>query len=116
MKKTQAKTARRSARRNRIRARVIGTATKPRLAVFKSNVALYVQLINDETGTTIAAADSRKLKGATTAERATALGTEIAKLASTAGIKAVVFDRGGYRYQGNIAALADAARAGGLEF
>lgn len=116
MNKTQAKTSRRAARRNRIRARVIGTAEKPRLAVFKSNTALYAQLINDEAGTTIAAADSRKITGNSTTERATAVGTEIAKKAADLGVKAVVFDRGGYRYQGNVAALAEAARAGGLKF
>lgn len=116
MNKTQAKTNRRSARRNRIRARAIGSAEKPRLAVFKSNTAIYAQLINDETGTTIAAADSRKLTGKKVVERATAVGTEIAKKATEAGIKSVVFDRGGYRYQGNVAALAEAARAGGLKF
>lgn len=116
MNKTQAKVAKRTSRHKRIRARVIGSAAKPRLAVFKSNKALYAQLIDDEAAKTIAAADSRKLKGATPVERATALGADIAKKGKAAGIETVVFDRGGFKYQGAVAALADAAREGGLTF
>ena len=114
--KTQLKKARRVSRHNRIRARVIGTAEKPRLAVFKSNTGLYAQLIDDAAGKTLAAADTRKQKGANLLERATAVGTEMAKQAKDKGIEAVVFDRGGFRYQGAVAALADAARAAGLKF
>ena len=113
---TQAKTIRRNARHNRIRARVAGTAEKPRLAIFRSNRFVYAQLINDETRTTIASADSRKVKGDTPQERAAAVGADIAKAAKAAGIEKVVFDRGGFRYQGAIATLADAAREGGLSF
>lgn len=114
--KTQIKTERRVSRHNRIRARVIGTAAKPRLAIFKSNIAIYVQLIDDTAGTTLAAADTRQEKGDTLMARAAALGTAIAKSAIGKGITEVVFDRGGFRYQGAIAALADSARAGGLKF
>lgn len=114
--KSQQKTAARNARHARIRAKVAGTAERPRLAIFKSNTAIYVQLINDDAGATIAAVDSRKEKGGTPTERATAVGTAIADKAKGLKIDAVVFDRGGYRYQGAIAALADAARAGGLKF
>jgi len=114
--KTQLKTARRVSRHNRIRARVIGTSEKPRLAVFKSNTGLYAQLIDDSAGVTVAALDTRKQKGKNLLERAQALGTELAKIAAGKGIEKVVFDRGGFRYQGAIAVLADAAREGGLKF
>ncbi len=112
---TQAKKARRDARHNRIRARVKGTSEKPRLAVFRSNQFIYAQLINDETSNTVAASDSRKMKG-TPVERAKEVGKDIATKAKAVGIEAAVFDRGGFRYQGAVAALADAAREGGLSF
>ena len=114
--KTQLKKARRVSRHNRIRSRVAGTAEKPRLAVFKSNTSLYAQLIDDTTGNTLVALDTRKLKGDGLVARASVLGTEMAKLAKSKGIEVVVFDRGGFRYQGAIATLADAAREGGLKF
>lgn len=114
--KSQAKMAKRTARHARIRAKVIGTAERPRLAVFRSNTALYAQLINDDARTTIAATDTRTMKAKTAAERATEMGTHMAELAKKAKIEAVVFDRGGFPYQGNIAAFAEAARAAGLQF
>ena len=116
MEKTQYKQTKRVARHNRIRAKVSGTAERPRLAIFRSNRFVYAQLIDDVAGKTLAAVDSRSQKGATLTERSVAVGTEIAEKAKAAGIKTVVFDRGGFRYQGNIAALADAARNGGLAF
>jgi large subunit ribosomal protein L18 len=115
MKKTQAKIARRVARHNRIRSRVTGTATKPRLAIFRSNRFMYAQLIDDESQKTLAAADTRDQKG-TPLEKSAGVGKEIAKLAKTAGIEKIVFDRGGFRYQGAVKSLADAAREAGLEF
>lgn len=115
MNKTQKKLTARTSRHKRIRSRVSGTADRPRLAVFRSNKFLYAQLINDDTATTLAAVDSRKESG-TPSEAAAVIGTKIAELAKKAGIEAVVFDRGGFRYQGAIAALADAARAAGLKF
>lgn len=115
MKKSQAKIARRTARHNRIRSRVKGTAEKPRLAIFKSNRFMYAQLINDDAQQTLGAADSRKQSG-NPIERATAVGAVIASVAKTKGITAVVFDRGGFRYQGAVKALADGAREGGLQF
>ncbi|MDB5254425.1 MAG: ribosomal protein [Parcubacteria group bacterium] len=100
-----------SEKRNRnhkkIRTMVAGTSERPRLSVFKSNTALYVQLIDDENGVTIGAA-----KGTD----ATKVGTEIAKAATAKKIEKVVFDRGGYIYTGKIKVLADAARAAGLTF
>ena len=116
MEKTQRKTQQRASRHRRIRARAIGTAEKPRLAVFKSNRWLYAQLIDDTAGRTLAAADSRSAQGDTPALRAAAVGAAIGAAAKKAGIEVVVFDRGGYRYQGLIATLADAAREAGLKF
>ena len=116
MNKTQQKTAKRAARHNRIRAKVTGTATRPRLAVFRSNKFLYAQLIDDEAATTIASCDTRKASGKTTSEKALAIASDMAEKAKKAGVKSVVFDRGGFPYQGTIAVFADAARAAGLKF
>ena len=110
------KTDTRIRRHARVRARVSGTVVRPRLAVFRSNRTVYAQLVDDEAGVTLAAADSRKATGATLSERAVAVGTALAKTAKEKGIEKVVFDRGGFRYHGVIAALADAARAEGLVF
>jgi len=115
MDKSQYKNTKRAGRHARIRAKISGTADRPRLAVFRSNTAVYAQLINDDLNVTLAAADSRTQKG-TTSERAVAVGTDIATKAKAAGVTSVVFDRGGFRYQGIIAALADSARAAGLTF
>ena len=116
MSTTSQKVAQRTRRHARIRARVAGTATCPRLAVFRSNRFIYAQLINDDGGVTIAAADSRTEKGASARERAAAVGKAIATAAKGKGIEKVVFDRGGFQYPGVIAALADGAREGGLQF
>lgn len=115
MNKSQYKAEKRAGRHARIRAKVAGTAERPRLAVYKSNVAVYVQLIDDVKGVTIAASDSRKVKGSTS-EGAVVVGTDIATKAKAAGITAVVFDRGGFKYQGIVAVVADSARAAGLTF
>jgi len=116
MTKTQDKVKKRVSRHNRIRSQVIGTATKPRLAVYRSNKFLYAQLIDDGAEKTLAASDSRKLKGDNPTERAIALGEDIAAKAKAAKIETIVFDRGGFKYQGAVAALADAARKAGLKF
>jgi len=115
MDKSQYKVTKRAGRHARIRAKVSGTAERPRLAVYKSNLAVYAQLIDDVRGVTIAAADSRSHKG-TTGEGAVVVGKTIADKAKAAGITAVVFDRGGFKYQGIVATLADSARAQGLTF
>jgi large subunit ribosomal protein L18 len=97
----------RTRRHNRIRAKVSGTAERPRLCVYKSNRYLEAQVIDDTKGMTLASikiADAKKA------------GEEIAKAAKAKGVTAVVFDRGGFRYTGAIAVLADAAREGGLKF
>jgi len=116
MNKSQKKLANRTRRHARIRARVIGSAERPRLAVFRSNRYIYAQLINDAEAKTIASADSRQQKGNNPSEKAIAVGKSIAETAKKAGIEKVVFDRGGFQYQGAIAALADGAREGGLQF
>ncbi len=105
----------RTKRHARIRARVSGTADRPRLSVYRSNTAVYAQLIDDVTGTTMAAADSRTQSG-TKQEKATAVGTTIAAAATKAGVSSVVFDRGGFQYHGAIKAVAEGARANGLTF
>jgi large subunit ribosomal protein L18 len=105
--------------RERIRRKVLGTAERPRLAVFKSLKHIYVQVIDDAAGTTLVSASTRdkdsSAKGANAAA-AKAVGAAIAKKAKDKGVTRVVFDRGGYLYHGNIKALADAARENGLEF
>lgn len=114
--KTQVKTDRRAARHKRIRSRVIGTASKPRLAVFKSNIGIYAQLIDDQTSHTLVASDSRKQKADTPLLRAEAVGAQIAELAKAKKIEEVVFDRGGFPYSGAVKAVAEGARTGGLKF
>lgn len=116
MDKTAHKVQSRTRRHIRVRARVSGTSERPRLAVFRSNRYVYAQLINDETGSTIAASDSRKVSGATMMVRAAAVGKAIAELAKGKGVTRAVFDRGGFQYQGVVAAVADGAREGGLAF
>ncbi len=106
--------------RERIRRKVSGTAERPRLAVKKSLKYIYVQLIDDGSGRTIASASSRDkdagVKGGSNQAAAKAVGALIAKKAKDKGVTRVVFDRGGYQYHGNVKALADAARENGLEF
>lgn len=112
----QTKIQKRNRRHRRIRARVKGTEARPRLSVFKSNKQIYVQVINDTTGKTIAAASTKDVKGATALAKATEVGKLIAKRAQEAGAKMAVFDRGGFVYTGKIKALAEGAREGGLVF
>ena len=106
----------------KIRNRFSGTAERPRLAVFRSNNHMYAQIIDDTVGKTLVAASTlekdvkTELKKTNDVEAAAYLGTVIAKRAIEKGIKEVVFDRGGFIYQGKIAALAEAAREAGLEF
>ncbi len=106
----------RERRHNRVRARVIGTESRPRLSIYKSNTRLTAQLIDDDKGVTLAAVSSANEKGKTPKERAEQAAATLAKAAGAKGIKAVVFDRGGFQYVGTIKAFADAARGAGLEF
>ncbi|WP_018610914.1 50S ribosomal protein L18 [Segetibacter koreensis] len=106
--------------RYRIRAKVSGTAAKPRLSVFRSNAEIYAQLIDDTTGTTLAAASSREkdiaAQTAPKVEKSKLVGSAIARKAIERGITTCVFDRGGNLYHGRIKAVADGAREGGLQF
>lgn len=106
----------RLARKRRIRARVTGTAERPRLSIFRSLKQITVQLIDDATGKTLAAASTKELKAKPNAEGAKKLGEAIAKKAKDAKITSVVFDRNAYKYHGRVKELAEAARAGGLTF
>ena len=106
----------RKRRHNRVRAKVTGTETRPRLSIFKSNTRLVAQIINDDTGLTLAAISSATEKAKTPRERAEAAAITLTKAAQAKGVKAVVFDRGGFRYQGTVKAFADAVRAAGLDF
>jgi large subunit ribosomal protein L18 len=106
----------RLSRKKRIRARVIGTAARPRLTVYRSLKAVYAQVIDDSAGKTLCSASTVESKGKATVEGAKKVGELIAKKAKDAGIKAVVFDRNAYKYHGAVKAVAEGAREGGLEF
>lgn len=102
--------------KRKVRSTISGTAERPRLSVFRSNNFLYAQLINDDLGTTLVSVSDTSKKKGTKVESGVVAGLELAKLALAKDIKAVVFDRNGFRYAGRIKAFADAARAGGLNF
>ena len=113
------KLARRKKIRSRIRGKISGTAARPRLSAFRSNKEIYVQLIDDTTGTTLAAASSRDKDFSRTGnkvEQSKTVGQTIARMAIEKGITDAVFDRGGFLYHGRIKALAEGAREGGLKF
>src|SRR5690349_8281484 len=104
----------------RIRTKISGTARKPRLSVFRSNTALYLQLIDDESGKTLTAASTKDkditAQTGTKSEKAKRAGAAIARKAVELGVTAVIFDRGGYLYHGRVKAAAEGAREGGLQF
>ena len=108
--------SKRERRHKRIRARVSGTAERPRLAVFKSNKFIYAQLIDDTAGKTLCSASDIKNAKGTKMERAVMIGETLATEAGKNKITQVVFDRGGFRFTGRVKALADSARAKGLIF
>ena len=110
------KANRRAKIKNRIRSKVQGTADVPRLCVYRSNKAIYVQVIDDSKGATLLAASSQGIDGGTKSEIAKAVGKAIAEKATANGIENVKFDRNGYLYHGRVKNLADGAREGGLKF
>jgi large subunit ribosomal protein L18 len=114
----QTKPEKRLRRRRRVRARIRGSAERPRLSVYRSNRGVFAQLVDDESGRTVAAVNwtEAELRGSSPMEQAKKAGELIAKRASEAGISTCVFDRGGYRYHGRVKALAEGAREGGLKF
>jgi large subunit ribosomal protein L18 len=117
MIKNQDRKINRTKRHRRVRVKTTGTAERPRLAVFRSLNHLYAQVIDDDGGRTLAAASTVALKvNGNGMEEAASVGRAIADKAKAAGVKQVVFDRGGFLYHGRIKALADAAREAGLEF
>jgi large subunit ribosomal protein L18 len=122
MAKKKTRAAARIRRHNRVRRRIFGTAEKPRLNVYRSLNEIYVQVIDDNKGHTLASASTidkdlrKKTKGMTKKEQAKLVGEAIAERAMKVGVKDVVFDRGGYKYIGRVAALADGAREKGLQF
>ncbi|HUC06534.1 MAG TPA: 50S ribosomal protein L18 [Solirubrobacterales bacterium] len=105
-------------RRRRVRARVTGTAARPRLSVYRSNHGVFAQLIDDAKGHTVAAVNwiEPELRKLTASEQAKRAGELLAERAKAAGVETCVFDRGGYQYHGRVKALADGAREGGLVF
>jgi large subunit ribosomal protein L18 len=105
-------------RRRRVRARVVGTAERPRLSVYRSNKGVFAQLIDDRAGHTVAAVNwiEPELKKLTASEQAKKAGELLAERGKAAGVESCVFDRGGYQYHGRVKALAEGAREGGLAF
>ena len=114
------KSIRRQKIKFRVRSKISGTTQKPRLSVFRSNSDIYAQLIDDETGKTLAAASSREkdilAQKVTKVEKSKLVGTAIARKATELGLKDVTFDRSGYLYHGRVKAVAEGAREGGLNF
>jgi large subunit ribosomal protein L18 len=110
------KPARRLKRRRRVRAKVHGTAERPRISVFRSNRGIFAQLIDDDSGVTLASVNwtESALRSLKPTEQANRAGALLAERARAAGIEAAVFDRGGYQYHGRVKALAEGAREGGL--
>lgn len=120
MIKKKSRNSMRTVRHERIRSKLMGTSTVPRLCVFRSNTGIYAQIIDDETRTTLVSASSLdkdlNIKNGSNVEAAKVVGKAIAEKATKAKITKVVFDRGGYLYHGRVKALAEAARENGLEF
>jgi large subunit ribosomal protein L18 len=112
------KPAKRLKRRRRVRAKVRGTAERPRLSIFRSNKGMFAQLIDDSAGRTLAAVSwtEPEIRSLASIEQAKRVGELLAQRAKEAGIDSCVFDRGGYQYHGRVAALAEGAREGGLAF
>jgi large subunit ribosomal protein L18 len=112
------KKQRRTRRRRRIRGKLTGTAERPRMSVYRSNRGIFAQLVDDESGRTLASVSwiEPGLRGLKSMEMAAKAGELLAERARSAGVEACVFDRGGYKYHGRVKALADGARSGGLTF
>lgn len=110
------KVQRRNKIKRRVRKRVIGTSEVPRLSVYRSNKAIYAQIIDDNKGVTLLAASSQGNTKGTKSEQANLVGKELAEKAKANGIEQVVFDRNGYLYHGRVQQLAEGAREGGLKF
>jgi len=112
----KAKNLKQDKRSKRVRAKLVSTTSRPRLAVYRSNTYIYAQIIDDTKGHTLVAASDLKIKEWTKTERAAKVWSMIAELAKKAGIEEIAFDRNGYKYTGRVQALANAARESGLKF
>jgi large subunit ribosomal protein L18 len=114
----QTRPAKRLKRRRRVRAKIVGTAERPRISVFRSNRGVFAQLIDDSAGRTLAAVNwtEDELKSLPRIDQAKRAGELLAERAKAAGVESAVFDRGGYQYHGRVRALAEGAREGGLIF
>lgn len=110
MKRIKKNNLRKGLRKNRVRAKLFGTATKPRASIFRSNKFLYIQLINDQKGQTMLSSFSKK-----GIKEATKLGEKVAQLLNKAGVKSVILDRGSYRYHGQVKALAESIKNNGIK-
>jgi large subunit ribosomal protein L18 len=114
---TATKVKARQRRQRRVRKKVVGTAVRPRLAVYRSNRHIYAQVIDDTAGRTLASASTlAEIEGADPRAKARAVGVSVANKAKEAGVSQVTFDRGGFMYKGRVQAVADGAREAGLEF
>ncbi len=111
-----AKFVKRLQRKDRVRAKISGTASRPRLSVYRSNSNIYAQLIDDISGKTLCASSDLKIDNGTKSQRAQKVGEELANKAKSLNITEIVFDRGWFAYHGRVKALADAARSAGLKF
>ena|SRR3989344_4977287 len=116
MKAKNIKTEKRMRAKKRVRAKISGSSSAPRLSVYKSNKFIYAQLIDDLRGVTVASASDLAIKSGAKTEKAVLVGETIAKLAKSAGVNKVIFDRNGFKYTGRIKFLADSARKTGLNF
>lgn len=116
MNQDKAKQLGKKRRATRVRAKITGTAERPRLSVFKSNVHMFAQIIDDTTGQTLASAHTKKIKADNKTDAGFKMGQALAAQAKAVGITKVVFDRGGNLYHGRMKAVADGARDGGLDF
>ncbi|MEM6331940.1 MAG: 50S ribosomal protein L18 [Planctomycetota bacterium] len=118
MERNKLRTVRRNRRKIGIRKRILGTAERPRLTVYRSGKHMYAQVVDDLEGRTLASASTvqAKIGYGGNVESAASVGTKIAEAAKAAGVEQVAFDRNGFRYHGRVKALADAAREGGLKF
>jgi large subunit ribosomal protein L18 len=116
MDKNKTKVIKRERRQGRIRSQVEGSALKPRLNVFRSNTGMFLQLIDDARGITLASATTKEVKVEGKINQSFEAGKLLAEKAKKAGVTVVVFDRGGYKYHGRVKAAADGAREGGLDF
>ena len=115
MANTAKKVTQRARIRRRIRSKISGTPQRPRLSVFRSNKHIYAQLIDDAAGVTLASASTQEGDATIGVEASKAVGTRVAERAKEAGVDRAVFDRGGYRYHGNVKAVAEGARDAGLQ-